>query len=153
MNDRITSVWTHRARTNVPHPALLHHVVQRLHDLLPGRIPVQSVDLQHIDVCPQTLDALLHSIEDMLARQTNLVHELAVVCRHRRNAERRVILIDSKVALGQQHDLGARDVVLLQRLSDDALACAVRVDVRLHRRVSALVLRNVLGPNAQCPRC
>ena len=40
----------HRRRPDVPHPPFFYDVVQRPHDLLARRRPVQSMDLQHVDV-------------------------------------------------------------------------------------------------------
>lgn len=59
---------TYRASTDIPHLAALNHIVQSLHDLLARRLAVQTVDLQHVDVRAETLDAGVDRVEDMLAR-------------------------------------------------------------------------------------
>jgi hypothetical protein len=69
----------HRTCANVSHPALLNDIVERLHDFFAWCVAVQTVDLQDVDVCAQSLDTLLHSIEDVLAAQADFVHGLAVV--------------------------------------------------------------------------
>lgn len=71
----------HRARADVPDPALLHNVVERLHDLLSRCVTVQAVDLQDVDICAEPLNALLHGIEDVLAAEPNLVDHLTVINR------------------------------------------------------------------------
>lgn len=78
---------SHGAGADVPNPALLDNIVQRLHDLFPRGIAVQAVDLQDIDVCAEALDALLHSIEDMFAAESNLIDHLAIVGRDCCDAE------------------------------------------------------------------
>lgn len=50
---------TYRAGTDVPHLATFDHIFQCFHDLLSRRIPVQSMDLQHVDVGTQSLFTLL----------------------------------------------------------------------------------------------
>jgi hypothetical protein len=90
---------SHRAGTDISHPSLLNNIVQRLHDLLPGCVAVETVDLQNIDVCAQSLNALLHRVEDVLAAQTDLVDHVAVVGGDRCNAEAGVFFVDAEVAL------------------------------------------------------
>lgn len=120
---------SHRAGANIPDPTLLDDVVQRLHDLLPRCAAIQAMDLQHVDVCAQALDALLYRIEDVLPTETNLVDGLAVVRRGEGDVAAEIRFVDAEVAFGEEDDLLARDVVLLEGFADDALRPAVRVDV------------------------
>lgn len=122
---------TYRTRPNVPHLPTLHHVVQRPHDLLLRRLAVQPVDLQHVDVSAQPLDASLHRVEDMLPRQSDAVDEVAVVAPARRDGRLAPLIVDAEEALAQDDHAVSRDVVLLQRLADDLLGAAVGVDVSL----------------------
>jgi hypothetical protein len=69
----------HRTRANVPHPTLFDNVVQCLHDLLPWCVAVQTVDLEDVDICAQSLNALLHGVENVLPAQADFVYGLAVV--------------------------------------------------------------------------
>ena len=77
--ERLELPRRHRTCANVPDPALLNDIVQSLHDLLSRCVTVQAVDLKHIDICAETLDALLDGIEDVLAAETDLVDHLAIV--------------------------------------------------------------------------
>lgn len=129
----------HRTCANIPDPALLNDIVQSLHDLLSRCIAVQAVDLKHIDICAETLDALLDGIEDVLAAETNLVDHLAIVCGDRCDSECGIFLVDAEVALGEEDKLLARDVVLLDGFGDDLLGDTVGVDVGL-KQLSAIVL-------------
>ena len=63
------------------------------------------MDLQHIDICAQPLDALLYRVEDVFARQADLVDEVAVIGRHVCDSERWIFFVDTEVALGQENDL------------------------------------------------
>jgi hypothetical protein len=130
----------HRTCANVPDPTLLNDIVQGLHDLLSRCVTVQAVDLEHIDICAETLDALLDGIEDVLAAETNLVDHLAIVYRDGCDTECRIFLVNAEVALGEEDKLLARDVVLLDGFGDDLLRDAVGVDIGLEQ-LSATVLR------------
>lgn len=121
----------HAARTNVPHFAALDDVVQRLHDLLHGRIPIQPVDLEHINISPQALDGSVDGVQDVFAAQTHAVDEGPVVGRGGVDGRVDGVFLDAKVAFGQDDDVGPRDVVLLEGFADEALGAAVRVDVGL----------------------
>jgi hypothetical protein len=98
------------------------------------------VDLEHIDICAETLDALLDGIEDVLAAKTDLVDHLAIVYRHGCDTECGILLVHAEVALGEEDKFLARDVVLLDGFGDDLLGDAVGVDVGLEQS-SATVLR------------
>lgn len=64
-------------------------------------------------------------MEDVLAAQAHLVHQLAII-----HARRPRIIIHNRVEdLAQDHDLLARDVELLKRLAADDLRLAVGVGV------------------------
>jgi hypothetical protein len=76
---RLELPGSHRASTNVPHPALLDDVVEGLHDLFPWCFAVQAVDLEDVDVRTQPLNALLDGVEDVFPAQPHLVHCVAVV--------------------------------------------------------------------------
>jgi hypothetical protein len=69
----------HRAGTNVSDPAFLDDIVQSLHDLLPWRASIQAVDLKYVNICAQSLDTLLHCIENVLPAQADFVNRLAIV--------------------------------------------------------------------------
>lgn len=121
----------HRTRTNVPDPTLLDNIVQRLHNLLPWCTTIKTVDLQDIDVCTKALDALLNSVEDVLAAEADLVDHLAVVDGHRCDTERWVFFVDTEVAFRKEDELVAGDVVLLDGFGDDLLGDAMGVGVGL----------------------
>lgn len=71
----------HGARTNISNPALLDDIVQSLHDLLSRCASVQAMDLENVDVCAQSLHALLYGVEDVLATQADFIDRLAVIDR------------------------------------------------------------------------
>ena len=121
----------HRTCANVPDPTLLNNIIQGLHDLLSRCVTVQAVDLKHIDICAETLDALFDGIKDVLATETDLVDHPAIVCRDGCDTERGIFLVDAEVALGKEDKLLARDVVLLDSFGDDLFGDAVGVDVGL----------------------
>ncbi len=74
---------TYRAGADVSDLAALHHVVERFHDFFSRRVSVQTVDLQDVDVRAQPLDARIYRVQDVLPRQSHLVHHLAVIGHHR----------------------------------------------------------------------
>jgi hypothetical protein len=123
--ERLELPCSHRTGTNVPYPALLDDIVQRLHDLLPWCASIQAVDLEDIDVRTQSLDALLHRIKDVLATQANLVHRFAVIDHGLGDWATEVRLVDTKVAFGEEDDFLTRDIELLDSLANDALGLAV----------------------------
>ena len=129
--DGYRKVETYRTRPNIPHLPTLHHVIQRPHDLLARRLAIQPVDLQHVDVGAQPLDASVHRVEDVLPRQSDAVDEAGVVASGRRDGRLTALIVHAEEALGQDDHAVTRDVVLLQRLADDLLGAAVGVDVGL----------------------
>ena len=92
--------WTYRASTDVPNLPALDNVVQRLHDLLARGIPVQTVDLQYIDVRAQTFHAGVDGIEDMLARQAGTVDKGAVVFGGCGDGWELALVVDAEETLG-----------------------------------------------------
>lgn len=89
------------------------------------------MDLKYIDICAEAPDALLDGIEDVLAAETDLVDHLAIICRDGRDTECGIFLVDAEVALGEENELLARDVVLLDSFGNDLLRDTVGVNVGL----------------------
>lgn len=89
------------------------------------------MDLQDVDICAQTFDAGINCVEDMLARQSGAVDEWTVVGSGGRDGRELALVINAEEALGQNDHAVARDVVLLQSLSNDFLGFAVGVDIGL----------------------
>lgn len=110
---------TYRAGANIAHLPALNNVVKSLHDLLAGRLPVQTVDLQHIDVRAQPLNTGIDRIEDMLPGETDAVDEGAIIAGRGRDGREVAFVVDAEEALGQDDDAVAGDVVLLQGFADD----------------------------------
>ena len=55
------------AHTDIPHPPLLHHIVQRLHRLFDRRLGVKAVALQEIDIVElQSFQRGLDRVENVL---------------------------------------------------------------------------------------
>lgn len=112
---------TYRASTDVPHLAALNHIVQSFHDLLARGLAVQTVDLQHVDVRAEPLDAGVDRVEDVLARQADAVDEVAVVAGRGRDGREVALVVNAVEALGQDDDAVAGDVVFLQGFAEDFL--------------------------------
>jgi hypothetical protein len=104
---------SHRACTDVPHLALFNDVVERLHDLFSRCVAIQTVDLQYIDICAQSLHAFLDRVKDVLVAQPDLVDHVAVIRGHRCDAEAGVFFVDAEIAIQEEDDLVSWDVVLL----------------------------------------
>lgn len=68
----------HAARSDVPHLAALHQVVESLHRLFGGSLRIEAVDLKEVDVGrPEARKGRVHGIEDGGAAKPMLVHEVA----------------------------------------------------------------------------
>lgn len=89
------------------------------------------MDLQHIDIRPQSLHARLHGIEDMFPRQADLIHHRPIIGADSRDAGLRARGVDAEVAFGEEDELGARDRVAGDGFGDDFFGAAVGVDVCL----------------------
>lgn len=89
------------------------------------------MNLQHIDIRPQPLDARVHRIQDMFPRQPDLVHHLAVVLGDGGDLGLAAVWVDAEVAFGQDDNFGARDRVFGEGFGDDFFGAAVGVDVGL----------------------
>lgn len=89
------------------------------------------MDLQHIDVGSQTLDAGIYRIEDMLARQSHAVYKLAIISCRGSDGRELTLVVNAEETLGQDHDAVTRDVVLLQGFSNYFFGSTMRIDIRL----------------------
>jgi hypothetical protein len=89
------------------------------------------VNLQHINVGSQSLDTGVHSIEDMLARQTNAVDEVAAIACRSSDRWEFAFVVNTVETLCQDHDAVTWDVVLRQGFADDLLGPTMRIDIRL----------------------
>jgi hypothetical protein len=76
------------------------------------------MDLQHINVRAEPLHTRIDSVEDVFPRQADAIDPLAIIDACERGV--RVPVIHAKVAFGEDHNLGAWDVVLFQCFADDA---------------------------------
>ena len=90
------------------------------------------MDLQHIDVRAQAVDAGIHRIEDVLPREADAVDEAAVVGARGRDRGHTAFVVNAEVAFGQDDDAGARDRVFLQSFAENLFRAAVGVDVGLY---------------------
>lgn len=123
---------THTAGSNVPHLSALDHVIERLHDLFPWRLMVESVDLEDVDVGSQSLDARINSVKNMLSAQPDPVNPLRVNITPRGCVYTLLSLFgvcDAEVALCQDNDAVARDVVFFKSLAKDSLGFTVRIHI------------------------
>jgi len=89
------------------------------------------MDLEKIDIGAQSLNAVINSIDDMLAGETDTVNERAVVLAREPDWGLLALVVDAEVALGEEDDAVAGDVVLLQGFAEDFFGLAVGVDVGL----------------------
>ena len=94
------------------------------------------MDLQHIDVRAESLDAGLDSVHDVLAGQACAVGEFTCINGDLHHVGRRCrIVLDTEEAFTQDHEAITWDAVLLDRFLDKLLAPAVGVDVCLQTMV------------------
>lgn len=89
------------------------------------------MDLKHIDIRSQTLNTSVDSVEDVLARETDAVHKVAVVLARGRDGGKLALVVDAEEALGEDNDAIAGDGVFLEGFAEDLLGDAVGVDVGL----------------------
>lgn len=89
------------------------------------------MDLQDIDIRAQPRHTRVDSVEDVFPRETNTVHEIAVVLGGHSDGRLFALVVDAEEALAENDDSVARDRVLLECFADDFLGAAVRVDVGL----------------------
>ena len=94
------------------------------------------MDLQHIDVCPESLDARFDGVEDVLSAEADLVHHSAVVDAHGAGHACGVVGGDAEEAFGEDDEFLARDGVLFDGFADYAFGFAVGVDVCCLRKTS-----------------
>lgn len=133
----------HARSTDITDLAALHEVMESLHSLLDRHSVVEAVDLEQVEV--RRVEALqrgLDLVED--GRPPQPVQVLVVLGRLEEVPLKDVaalgILGDGAVALAENDDLLPRNVILLQRFSDDLFAHTVRVNVGGVPRVEALVV-------------
>jgi hypothetical protein len=112
---------TYRASTDIADLTTLDNIIQSLHDFLAGSVAVQTVNLEHIDVCAETLDASINGIEDVLARQTDTVDKVTFVTRGLPDGRELALIVDAVEALGHDDHTVAGNVELLQGLANDLL--------------------------------
>lgn len=134
-------VCTYRACTDVSNFSTFNDIVQCPHNFGPGRLAIQSVDLQDINVCAETCHACIHGIEDVLSGQAYLIDIPSVIGALGPNPWLIATRIDTKVAFAQDNDLGTRYVIFPQGFSDDFFGATIRVYVCLLARA---ILRLVI---------
>jgi hypothetical protein len=116
---------------------------QRTHCLLDRRVIVEAMALKEVDVVElQAREAVLHRIEDVLAAESTLVGGARTL--RLLGPVPRCIAKD----LGHDDNLVPREGILLDRLAQDLLRHAVRVDRRrvecVDPRVVAIATKRVL---------
>lgn len=95
------------------------------------------MNLEHIQIRAKSLDASIHSSEDMLPRQPNAIHHDPIVNTHPgqlfliRQSIQITWVWNPTVAFRQDDDSLARDVVFLQSLGDNTLGLAKGIDIGL----------------------
>lgn len=125
---------------DVPDPTGLHDVVKRLHRLLDGRLVVESVTLEDVDVVEsEPLKRALDRGKDALVsvrskRRTHLARETTVVGETCRSSV--LGLAIGVERLGEDHDGLAGDLVLLEEFPEDHLGLAGRVHVGSVKRLT-----------------
>jgi hypothetical protein len=122
----------HGACANITDLARLHEVVQCLHGLGDRDRGIEAVDLQQVDVRRlQSAQARIDSVEDGSSAQAALV-DVVLARTNLRKADvvRGRLFAHDAEAFGQYRNLVSRDLECLERLADEFLADAGRVDVR-----------------------
>lgn len=94
------------------------------------------MDLQDIDIRAQTLNTSVDSVEDVLARETDAVHEAAVVTARGGDWRELALVVNAEEAFGEDDDAVAGDGVFLEGFAEDLFGDTVGVDVGL-RSVSS----------------
>lgn len=126
--------YAYRACTNIPHHTSVYHIVQRSHNLLSWYLPIQSMDLQHVDICTEPFHAGLHGIKDVFSRQSNSVYLFAIVCETLVQGSlfsSVQFIVHSAMTLCHNDYSVAWDLVLDQRFPQYLLGNAVGIRVRL----------------------
>ena len=139
---------SHRAGTDVAHFTALHEIVQRLHRFFRGDCGIIPMDLKEIDVRGlQSRKRGRGRIEDGCAGQPTLVHvsllfldtgnydcvDSHIICNDAEAFRCDNDLVTRNVVLGGMmrdwHRNRRAQIYLLHQFGDDALRCAVGVDV------------------------
>ena len=121
----------YRTSTDIADFAALDHIIESLHDLFARGVAVQTVDLEHIDIGTQTLDASVNGIEDVLARQTDSVDEVSFIACGFPDGREFALVIDPEIALGHDDHTVAGNVELLQGFTNDFFGATVGIDIGL----------------------
>ena len=122
----------HRACANVPNLSTLDKIMKRFHCLCNGRVRIEAVDLQEVDVCRlEPGERSLDLVEDRRTRQTRLIDIVPRISKLRvvESSDSNVIECE-EVALCEDNDAIPWDVILLQEVADDALRFAIGIRVR-----------------------
>lgn len=93
---------------------------------------VESVDLEDVDVGAQSLDAGINSVKDMLPAQSNPINPLSVNVAPWGCVYTLLSLFgvcDAEVALCQDNNAVARDVVFFESLPKDPLGFTVGIHI------------------------
>lgn len=99
------------------------------------------MDLQHVDVGAEALNAVLDSVKNVLPRQADLVNARPVVARENRGINGAFCLINKLEALGHDDEFGSRDVVVLDGCAENLLRPAVGVGIGHVPCIDALIER------------
>jgi hypothetical protein len=115
------------------------------------------MDLQHVDVGPESANAGVDGVEDVLSRKADLVHHYSIVDAHSLQSFHHVqfFLLVSKAskAFGQDDDALTRNLVLAQGCADYAFGISVLVDVGLCVSFSDGVEKRDGAGSSRCPMC
>ena len=94
--------------------AVAHQLVERAHRFLDRRSRIEAMNLIQVDVLQlHPLQARLDAVHDVTTRRTTRIGALAHVAEH----------------LGRDHDVFARDLQVLQRLTGNLFRQSARVHV------------------------
>lgn len=126
--------YTYRACANISDFSAFNNIVQRPHNFCPGRFPIQSVNLQNINIGAETCDACIHGIQDVLAGKSHLIDLFPVIGALSTNSWLIATRINTKVAFTQDDHLRTRYIIFSQGFSDNFFRATIRVCICLLSR-------------------
>lgn len=97
-SDLLLLSMTYTTSPNVSDFATLDNIIQSSHDFLSWSITIKSMNLQDIDIRPQSCDTLVDRIQNMFPAQAHLVDHRTIIRSRRSNRRLRSIFLNPEVA-------------------------------------------------------
>ena len=120
---------TYTTSPDVPDFATLDNIIQSSHDFLSWSITIKSMNLQDIDIRPQSCNTLVDRIQNMFSAQAHLIDHRTIISSRRSNRRLRSIFLNPEVAFAQDHNLVSWYFVLFDGFADDLFRLSVGVNI------------------------